>query len=395
MLSPYFLTSLLFLSLAVLGALDSSLANLGIVQWFNSLRWLRVHFITLGVWVESVFGLLPILIAHYANKPRPKMRWDIWLALNTGLLALLIGIPLVNGVIIFIGGTMIFGAAALLIHQLISLRPPSPSFKLTRGFPFYVAGLSFLLVGITFGTGLWLGWGVALQAVGPKEVHLHSNLWGFTSFVFAGLLIDLYPSFAKRSLAWDRSIPIIFALFLIGDVSLVIVPWLGLTAFTVPALIPHHAATALLLLNLLLPLIKKRGGWSVGMIHIIAGYSLILAPLLVGPVVMMSGKELPMTFIEASAPQLLVYGWLMPIAFALVPHLFARILLRDEAAPLGGNWISLIAVFLGVAFFVPGLFSDQPQLQAVAYIFWALSMLPIAFQLWQIVKKFDQEKVTL
>jgi len=395
MLPPYFLTSLLFLSLAVLGALDSSLANLGIVQWFNGLRWLRVHFITLGVWVESVFGLLPIIIARYANKPRPKMRWDIWIMLNVGLLALLIGIPLVNGVIIFIGGTLIFGAAALLLHQLINLRPPSPSFSLTRGFPFYVAGLSFLLVGITFGTGLWLGWGVALGAVSPKEVHLHSNVWGFTSFVFAGLLIDLYPSFAKRSFAWERSIPIIFALFLIGDISLVIVPWLGLTAFTVPALIPHHAATALLLLNILLPLMAKPGGWSVGMIHIIAGYSLILAPLLAGPVVMMSGKELPMTFIEASAPQLLVYGWLMPIAFALAPYLFARILLRDEAASLGGNWISLIAVFLGVAFFVPGLFSDQPQLQAVAYIFWAISMLPIAFQLWQIVKKFDQEKVTL
>ncbi|MBI5714803.1 MAG: hypothetical protein HZC38_15500, partial [Chloroflexi bacterium] len=390
MLSPYLVTSLLFLLLAMLGALDSSLANLGIVQRFNGLRWLRVHFITLGVWVESIFGLLPIIIARYANKPRPKMRWDIWILLNTGLLALLIGIPLVNGVIIFIGGTMIFGAAALLLHQLISLRPPSPTFNLTRGFPFYVAGLSFLLVGITFGTGLWLGWGVALQAVAPKEVHLHSNVWGFTSFVFAGLLVDLYPSFAKRSFAWERSIPIIFALFLIGDISLVIVPWLGLTAFTVPALIPHHAATALLLLNILLPLIKQRGGWSAGMIHIVAGYSLILAPLLAGPFVMMSGKELPMTFIEASAPQLLVYGWLMPIAFALTPYLFARTLLRAEAASLGGNWISLIAVFLGVAFFVPGLFSDQPQLQAVAYIFWAISMLPIAFQLWQIVMKFDQ-----
>ncbi len=379
----------------MLGALDSSLATLGVVQWFNGLRWLRVHFITLGVLVESVFGLLPILIAHYANKPRPKTRWDIWLALNAGLLALLIGIPLVNQVIIFSGGTLIFGAAVLLLHQLINLRPPSLAFSLTRGFPFYVAGLSFLLVGITFGTGLWLGWGVALQAVAPKEVHLHSNLWGFTSFVFAGLLIDLYPSFAKRSLAWERSIPIIFALFLIGDISLVIVPWLGLTAFTIPALIPHHAATALLLLNILLPLMAKRGGWSVGMIHIVAGYTLILAPILLGPFVMMSGKELPMTLIEASAPQLLVYGWLMPIAFALVPYLFARILLRDEAASLGGNWISLLAVYLAVAFFVPSLFSDQPQLQAVAYILWAISMLPIAFQLWQIVKKFDQEKVTI
>lgn len=391
MLSPYFLVSFLFVGLAVLGVFDSALANVGIMPWFNGLRWLRVHFITLGVLVETAFGVLPILVARAANVPRPKMRWDIWLLLNAGVLVLLVGIPLVNLAVIFTGGTLVFSATVLLLVQLINFHPTLPPHYFTRGFPFYVAGISFLLLGIIFGTGLWLGWGVALQAVAPKEVHLHANLWGFTSFVFAGLLIDLYPLFANRSLAWQKSIPLIFALFLLGDVGLIIVPWLGWTALTVPPLILHHAATAVLLANLLVPLVQQRNGWSIGLSHILFGYSVILAPLLVAPFIVLSGHDLPMTYVEASAPQLLIYAWVMPIAFALTPWLAARILLRGETARLGGNVFSLILLMGGVICFVPSLFSDQAQLQAVAYMCWAAAWLPIGWQLWQLAVKFDAE----
>lgn len=77
-----------------------------------------------------------------------------------------------------------------------------------------------------------------------------------------------------------------------------------------------------------------------------------------------------------------------------VLEVYILVATHDEESH-GGNWISLIAVFLAVVFFVPSLFGDQPQLQAVAYILWAISMLPIVFQLWQIVMKFDRETVTI
>lgn len=173
MMQPYLLMAVLYLSLGVLAALDASLSSLGIITWFNGLRWLRVHVITLGVMTEAVFGLLPYLVASRAGRPRPAIRWDVWLALNAGLLTLLVGIPLVNGALILAGGTLIFIAALLLIPQLASLRPTSPRTPSTTdadkpsGRHFYIAGLSYLLLGIIIGSGLWLGWGQALRMWNP------------------------------------------------------------------------------------------------------------------------------------------------------------------------------------------------------------------------------------
>jgi hypothetical protein len=67
--NPYFLVALLFGLLAALGAADSSLARLNASLWFNGLRWLRVHFITLGVWVEIAFGILPIIATARGGSP--------------------------------------------------------------------------------------------------------------------------------------------------------------------------------------------------------------------------------------------------------------------------------------------------------------------------------------
>jgi len=120
--NPYFLVAFLYVTLAVLGALDASLVNFEVLPFFAGLRWMRVHFITLGTLTEIAFGFLPLLVAARSGLPRPKTRWDVWLLLNLGLLILLIGIPPINMVLITTGGTMIFIAATLLIVQLGAMR---------------------------------------------------------------------------------------------------------------------------------------------------------------------------------------------------------------------------------------------------------------------------------
>jgi len=143
MTNPYFLMTLLYVSLAVLAALDSSLSSFSVLPWFNGLRWLRVHLITLGTLTEIIFGLIPVLAAARAGRPKPTTRWDIWLALNAGLLTLLVGIPLVNAALIFTGGTLVFIAATLLMKQLNELRETTPAPGLT-GRVFYLAGQGWL-----------------------------------------------------------------------------------------------------------------------------------------------------------------------------------------------------------------------------------------------------------
>ena len=110
---PYLLMTLLFGALAVLAAWDSSFSSLGLAPWFNGLRWMRVHFITLGLLSELIFGLAPTIVAARVGLTQPRTRWDIWLALNGGLLVLVAGIPLVNGWLIFIGGLLVFSATPM------------------------------------------------------------------------------------------------------------------------------------------------------------------------------------------------------------------------------------------------------------------------------------------
>ena len=388
MLYPYLLMTLLFISLAVLAALDASLASFSLLPWFNGLRWLRVHLITLGTLTEIFFGLMPILTAARAKRPRPAMRWDIWLALNAGILTLLVAIPLVNEALIFIGGTLVFIATLLLMSQLGQLRGPREESKPASGRIFYLTGLAYLLLGIIVGTGLWLGWGQALRIATPIEVHIHANNWGFMSLVFAGLLIDLYPGFAGRQMAWPRSIKPIYWMLTLAALLLVLGPWVKSQMFTVPGILLFLAGTGWLLANVIAPLRGVRGAWTPGLWHLILAYVWIVAPVLVAPLIILGVAGFPGVGIEQNAPQALIYGWVLQFGYALLPYLFTRMLLPDKPARLGGTWFTVATVNLGAVFLWASIFftSQGALLHGIAYALWALSLIPIAADLWRIAR---------
>jgi cytochrome c oxidase cbb3-type subunit I len=129
------------------------------------------------------------------------------------------------------------------------------------------------------GTGLWLGWSEWLFIQVPIEVHIHANNWGLLSLVFAGLLVDMYPTWAKRPLAWPRSITPIFWMLTVGALGLVLGPWVMSNWFSVPGIILFLAATFWLLLNVVKPLWGDRAAWSQpGIWHLVTAYFWILAP---------------------------------------------------------------------------------------------------------------------
>ena len=247
MVNPYFLMMLLYLFVAVLAALDASLISSELLPWFNGVRWLRIHFITLGMLTQVIFGALPVLVATRRKLPRPSTRWDIWLTLNVGLIILLAGIPSVNQQLIFTGGTLIFIATSLLVKQLWGMRSADAQ-PLGQSVKFYVTGLLYLLLGIIVGTGLWLGWSGPLRIQVPLEVHIHANNWGFLSLVFAGLIIDIVPMLSGQPLASVRTLNTIFWSMTLGALGLVMGPWLGGALWvTVPGLVLHITATVWLL----------------------------------------------------------------------------------------------------------------------------------------------------
>ena len=387
MLNPYLLMVLLYLFVAILAALDASFASFSIAPWFNGIRWLRIHFITLGMVTETLFGVLPILVANRLGRERPKIRWDIWVTLNVGLVVLLAGIPSVNGTLILTGGTLIFIAATLLAVQLWQMRSHEMQTDEAHGgqsAKFYVSGLAYLLLGITVGTGLWLGWSGPLRIQVPLEVHIHANNWGFLSLVFAGLLIDVIPYLSGRPLAEPHTIRMIFWSMTLGALGLVIGPWLGGSLwFTVPGLVLHLSATIALLIITARALAQGRqlriaGGW-----HLLTAYAWILLPVLVAPLIILGVPGFPGAGIEATAPQALIYGWALQFSYALIPYFAGRFIVHGSKPQLGGNWLSLVMVNIGSALVWASIFilPWQNDSHGTAYVFYVVSMIPIVIQL--------------
>lgn len=380
---PYLFTTLIYAFVALLVATDASLVSVNFIDTFPALRWVRAHFITLGIVSQVIFGMLPTLTALLSKKPRSSMRWDIWLTLNVGFVSLVAGFAGVNQPMIFTGGTLIFLSATLLLIQLWSARGGDAPTSLK----FYLAGVFYLLVGIIVGTGLWLNWSEALHIQVPLEVHIHANSWGFMSLVFAGLLVDFIPMITGRPLGGAKEISLIFWGMALGAFGLVLGPWLGGSLPpTVSGLVLHLSATIWLIVLTARALhvggrLATAGGW-----HLLASYSWILLPVLVAPLILthvIAGGP-----VEATAPQPLIYGWMLQFSIALIPFMARRFFLKEESPKLGGNWFSLAGIMLGGLFIWVSIFVAPARgiLYGIGFALYALAMVPPVRELFEIVR---------
>ena len=369
---PYLLTTLLYTFVALLAAADASLVSMSVFSAFPALRWVRVHFITLGILSQVVFGLLPLLTASLSKKVRPSMCWDIWLTLNAGLVALVAGFGGMNHPIIFTGGTLIFIAALLLMLQLWSIRGGDAPVSLK----FYITGIFYLMVGIIIGTGLFLNWSDALYIKVPLEAHIHANSWGFMSLVFAGLLVDFIPMVTGKPLASKNATAYIFWGMTLGAFGLVLGPWLGGSLPpTVAGLILHISATVVLLVSMIRTLKQSGNLNSAGEWHLVSSYIWILLPVMMAPLLLLGILEAGP--IESTAPQALIYGWVLQFGVALIPYIARRFFLKETAPELGGCWGSLALANLGSVLVWVSIFSGPAKgiVYGIAFVLYALALI--------------------
>lgn len=380
MLNPFLLMAAFYLAVAVVMALDAALTSLNLIPWFVGLPWLRVHFIALGVLVQTACGVAPALVAGRRGVETPATRWEIWLLLNAGLVLLLAGAPSVNGALIVAGGTLLFAAVLLLIVHLRAIAGPAAG---SGSLKFYLAGLAFLLVGVLIGAGLWVGWSAPLRIAAPKEAHIHANVWGFAGLFFAGLLVDLLPALTGRPLAGRRSVDAIFGVLALGALLLLLAPWLGIGR---PLLAPGMAALLLGVAALIVALARQLGRAGLfaqpGAWHLLLAYGWILIPAAATPLLLLGPLSLPMAEVETTAPQTLIYGWIAQLLYAVLPYGAARWLLRAPAPRLGGSWLSLATVNLGAALIWASILltGARAPLHAAAYLLLGLSLAAAAWQ---------------
>lgn len=380
---PYLLTTLIFTFVAILAAADASLVSINLVSAFPALRWVRVHFVTLGILSQVIFGLLPLLTASLSKKPRPAMRWDIWLTLNVGLIALVAGFGGMNHPMIFAGGTLIFISATMLLIQLWNVRGGDAPESLK----FYITGMFYLLVGIIIGTGLYLNWSETLFIKSPLETHIHANSWGFMSLVFAGLLVDLVPMITGRPLGTTKNVSLIYWGMTLGAFGLVMGPWLGGSKPpTISGLVLHISSTVGLVV-LMIRAFKESGRLnSAGAWHLVSSYMWIIAPIMMAPFIMMGFlKGGP---IESTAPQALIYGWVLQYGIALIPYIARRFFLKDETSSLGGSWASLAVATAGSLFVWASIFIVPARgvLYGIGFALYALALIRPLMEIFEIAR---------
>lgn len=397
---------LLFSILAALAAFDAALAALGFTPFAIGLRWLRVHLVTLGIFTEAVFGVLPALVARSMDRPAPEHSPGRWLLLNAGLITLLVGIPLVRPSMIAVGGTLVLLAAAWLLTELWSLRGPVGG-SAASGLRFYLAGLVFLLLGALIGTGLWLGWGAALHIAVPKESHIHANIWGFASLVLAGLLVDLLAPLGTRPAIvtglgaglgarpqepLGREIDLAFWMMLAGATALLLAPWIGgIDKLMLLGILLYALATAILFVRLILPLRSIEGA---GPKLLLAAWLWILVPALALPFIVLGGAGMPVARVETVGPSILVYGWLLQALVALLPAAFAWLEGVEgsgdggarkigEGSRLGGSPLSWSAIQLTATGLVASvaLPAHEGSLQGLAFLLLSVALASFAREL--------------
>jgi len=358
---------------ALLAAADASLVSVNLLSAFPALRWVRVHFVTLGILSQVIFGLLPVLVASLSKKPKPAMRWDIWLTLNVGFIALVAGFSGVNRAMIFTGGTLIFVASTLLLIQLWNVRGGDAPASLK----FYITGIFYLLVGIIIGTGLWLNWSEALYIQVPLEAHIHANSWGFMSLVFAGLLVDFVPMVTGRTLGEKNAVTYMYWGMTLGAFGLVLGPWLGGSLPpTVSGLVLHLSATIWMVV-LMIRAFKESGRLdSAGAWHLVSSYMWIIAPIMMAPFILLGILEGGP--IESTAPQALIYGWVLQFGIALIPYIARRFFLKEENPQLGGSWLSLVGATVGSLFVWASIFilPARGVLYGIGFALYAVALIP-------------------
>jgi hypothetical protein len=112
----------------------------------------------------------------------------------------------------------------------------------------------------------------------------------------------------------------------------------------------------------------------------------IYGPLLAAPLIPLGVLEAGP--VEATAPQALVYGWVLNFAIALIPYVARRLFLKETDPQLGGTWISLAFITLGNLFIWTSIAIAPTRnlLHGVGFAFYVLALIQPLTELARIIQ---------
>jgi hypothetical protein len=92
--------------------------------------------------------------------------------------------------------------------------------------------------------------------------------------------------------------------------------------------------------------------------------------------------------VESTAPQALIYGWMLQFGIAVIPYMARRFFLKEEHPQLGGCWGSLTAVTLGSVSVWASIFIVPARgvLYGIGFALYALALIHPVRELFEIAR---------
>jgi hypothetical protein len=357
--NPFFLMAGLYLTVGLLAVGGKLADGTGLMDALPRLRWLTIHFVTIGAMTQALFGALPNLVASVGGEspPTARGRWLQWLTLNASYPLVLLGMATGTLATAAVGATGVLIALALLVASVYRTggrksKRDAAGEGLRR---YYAVAPWFLGVGILAALGMLLNLHGPGGYFGSLEAHVHANVWGFLALVAAGTLLAVIPALADAELRYPKLVPVTFWGVTLGAVGLVAGPWLAVNPLTMAGLATYVVGTLALLANLV-------GTWrgegcrrDSRFAHVIGAYVWLVFPVPWAPLVLLFPETVPAAGIEAAAIVGLVFGWMLQLAMALLPSV--AVALRETPGDVRQSigevahrppWLGVVAVNAGM-----------------------------------------------
>lgn len=328
--NPFLVMAALYLTAGALAVAGRLTVDAGLVAALPRLRWLTIHFVTIGGMTQALFGALPALVrtaAPGARRIRPSRRWLQFALLNVGYPFVLLGMAAGSTVTAVAGATLVIGAVLALLWSVIAGGDGGLTARFFRTAP------GFLVVGILAAFGMLLGLHGPGGYFGSIEAHVHANVWGFLALVVAGALVTLLGPLLDADLRYPRLVPVTYWGLALGASGLVAGPWLAVNELTIAGLAVYVVGTAALLANVVGTARAGPRGIDSRVGLVLGAYVWLVFPVPWAPLVLLFPEAVPGGAIELAAIDGLVFGWMLQLAMAFLP-LVAAAFRGASTAPL-------------------------------------------------------------
>ncbi|WP_255197862.1 hypothetical protein [Halorarius litoreus] len=377
--NPFLVMAVLYLTVGFVAVITRLGVDAGLLESLPRLRWLTVHFVTIGGLTMALFGTLPTL----AGVTTEHGRWGQWLLLNAGYPFVLLGMATGTTLVTVAGATAVLLALG---HLTWTVWRDAPGDGRGR---FYRVAPWFLVAGILLAFGMLLGVHGPGGYFGSIEGHVHANVWGFLGLVAAATLLGVLPALTGTSLRYPWLQRVTFWGLSLGAVGLVVGPWLAQHVLTFGGLAVYVVGTVALLANVVG---TARAGDAlrdprVG--HVLGAYLWLAFPIPWAPFVLLAPDLVAGPVVERAAINGLVFGWMLQLAMAFLPAAIAG----ENADPASGiaatspGWLGLFAVNLGVAVLwataVPGVPVSDASLSTLGFTLVAIAWASLVVTLWR------------